>query len=78
MRLCQVQLKVYSIGEREVGFLKKERKIWKAVPLAVSWSLWKMRNECVFNASIPYLVELCELMKIKIALWLKSDYKEVM
>lgn len=70
-------MKVYSIGGREVGFMKKERKIWRAIPLVVSWSLWKMRNECVFNAFIPNLVELCELMKIKIALWLKSDYKEV-
>lgn len=55
---------------------KKEKKIWRVIPLAVMWSVWKCRNECVFRKSIPNLEELCELIKYRIAFWLKPAFSE--
>ena len=51
---------------------KKELQIWKALPLAVLWSIWKLRNDCVFNSAQPNSLQLCELTKIRVAIWLKS------
>ncbi|XP_028057004.1 uncharacterized protein LOC114260998 [Camellia sinensis] len=45
--------------------------IWRIIPFAVLWSLWKFRNEKVFCASQMHLEELCELIKTRIALWAK-------
>ncbi|KAL7202413.1 hypothetical protein ACSBR1_033980 [Camellia fascicularis] len=54
--------------------MKKERLIWSAVPVVVMWSVWKLRNGVVFNASNPNWEELCELIKIRVALWLKPKF----
>ncbi|XP_028100507.1 uncharacterized protein LOC114299868 isoform X2 [Camellia sinensis] len=54
----------------------KERKIWRGIPLVVLWSLWKLRNDVVFNASVPNVAELCEVIKVRIALWWRPFYSE--
>ncbi|CAL5367336.1 unnamed protein product [Camellia sinensis] len=51
------------------------RKFWEAIPLVVLWSLWKLRNECVFRDAHPNSAELWELIKIRLALWLKASVK---
>lgn len=43
-------------------------------PLAVLWSIWKLRNECKFKHSNPSLVEVIELIKIRVAIWAKSSH----
>ncbi|CAL5432896.1 unnamed protein product [Camellia sinensis] len=48
-----------------------EQKIWNVIPLAIFWSIWNLRNECVFNGRQPVLDELCEAVKVRIALWVK-------
>lgn len=53
---------------------KSERALWKSVPLAVLWSIWKLRNECKFKHSNPSLVEVIELIKIRVAIWAKSSH----
>ncbi|XP_028071567.1 uncharacterized protein LOC114273928 [Camellia sinensis] len=60
----------------EECFSSKERKIWRGIPLVVLWSVWKLRNDVVFNASNPSLAELCEVIKVRVALWLKPFYTE--
>ncbi|XP_028057518.1 uncharacterized protein LOC114261441 [Camellia sinensis] len=55
---------------------KFENIIWKAIPMAVMWSLWNTRNDVVFNGKMFQLNELCELIKVRIALWVKSQSKE--
>ena len=52
---------------------KTEKLLCKVVPLAVLWSTWKHRNDCVFNGSQPNFEELCEVVKTRIALWAKSS-----
>ena len=59
-----------------VALNRKEIWIWKVIPLAVIWSLWKLRNECIFKSVSPTLVDLCELIKIRVALWLKHRFKD--
>lgn len=39
------------------NFRKKERQIWRAIPSAVVWSVWKCRNECTFSNKQPILEE---------------------
>ncbi|XP_028121359.1 uncharacterized protein LOC114318621 [Camellia sinensis] len=50
---------------------KKELQLWNAIPFDATWSIWKLRNDCVFNSAHPNFMELCELIKIRVAIWLK-------
>lgn len=53
-------------------FKKGEMQIWKAIPLAVLWSVWKHRNDVIFNKVQPNMEELYELIKVRVAIWMKS------
>ncbi|KAL7259613.1 hypothetical protein ACSBR1_005492 [Camellia fascicularis] len=52
---------------------KPEKVIWKSIPLAVLWSIWKLRNECKFKNSNPNLDEVIELIKTRVAIWARSS-----
>ncbi|XP_028091616.1 uncharacterized protein LOC114291928 [Camellia sinensis] len=56
---------------------KIEKKIWRAIPLVVMWSIWKCRNECLFRATIPNLEDLCDLIKHRIAFWVKPHLSDL-
>ncbi|XP_028059454.1 uncharacterized protein LOC114263152 [Camellia sinensis] len=53
---------------------KMVKKIWSVVPLAILWSIWKQRNDCVFNGVQRSLDALCENIKVIIAVWVKSAF----
>ncbi|KAL7254616.1 hypothetical protein ACSBR1_008885 [Camellia fascicularis] len=55
---------------------RKEKLIWKVIPLAVLWSLWKLRNEFIFESATPKLEEVCDLIKIRVAMWLNQRFKD--
>lgn len=52
---------------------KQEQMIWRAIPLAVLWSVWNRRNECIFGNAQVDIDDLCESIKVRIALWVKSS-----
>ncbi|CAL5431587.1 unnamed protein product [Camellia sinensis] len=49
-----------------------ENKIWRAMPLAIMWYIWRFRNEVVFNGKEAVLGEICELIKLRIIFWVKA------
>ncbi|CAL5408682.1 unnamed protein product [Camellia sinensis] len=53
-------------------FKKKVNQVWRALPAAVLWSVWRYRNECVFHAVHPNFHDLCECIKVRVAMWLRS------
>ncbi|XP_028112804.1 uncharacterized protein LOC114310906 [Camellia sinensis] len=56
---------------------KMEKKIWAVIPLAIMWSIWKHRNECVFHGIQPNWDELCDIVKVRVAMWLKASPMDV-
>ncbi|XP_028077316.1 uncharacterized protein LOC114279296 [Camellia sinensis] len=53
-----------------------DRLIWRAIPLIVLWSIWKLRNECVFSNAQPTSSGLLELIKFRSVVWLKASIKD--
>ncbi|KAL7193974.1 hypothetical protein ACSBR2_025585 [Camellia fascicularis] len=49
------------------------KAIWRIIPLAALWSLWKQRNEIIFNESQLDFEKLCDLIKTRIALWFRAS-----
>lgn len=56
-------------------FSKKERMLWKAIPRVVIWSLWNLRNECLFRGVVPNEAAVSELIKLRLAVWFKDVIK---
>lgn len=54
---------------------KKKKRIWDCIPLAVLWSMWKMRNEWVFQNKRLNWIELVDLIKVRVALWVKASWE---
>lgn len=50
-----------------------EKKLWSVIPFAIFWSIWKQMNDCVFNRVQPNFEVLCETIKVRIAMWVKSS-----
>lgn len=55
-------------------FRKKELRIWNAILIVVVWSLWRHRNECLFRGAQPNLEALFELIKVRVAYWVKNHH----
>lgn len=53
-------------------YKREEKQLWKALPIVVLWSVWKHRNECVFNGAQPDADAPCYLIKVRVALRMKS------
>lgn len=46
--------------------------IWNCIPLATIWTIWNTRNAYVFDNANPDWVEILELIKTRVAPWVKT------
>lgn len=53
-------------------FKKIKRVLWELSSFAVLWSVWKMRNELIFQGVAPKWEEVGDLIKYRIACWMKT------
>lgn len=51
-----------------------EKQIWDASLFAIVWSIWKVRNDAVFRNFNQEWSEVCDLVKTRIAFWIKSKH----
>ncbi|MFS7897453.1 putative reverse transcriptase zinc-binding domain-containing protein [Helianthus anomalus] len=61
-----------------VGGSKRKKKVINAITQIVVWSVWRMRNEVVFNNAIPIASKVVEETKSMAFLWIKSRLKSPM
>ncbi|XP_028059660.1 uncharacterized protein LOC114263352 [Camellia sinensis] len=40
------------------NYKKLARRLWRALPCIILWSIWKFRNDCLFNGVLPCAFEL--------------------
>ncbi|XP_028105674.1 uncharacterized protein LOC114304715 [Camellia sinensis] len=64
---------VYSIGGLVWKLSKQLKLILNVIPLVVLWSIWKQRNDYLFNSAQVNIEGLCDSIKVRIALWIKSS-----
>ncbi|XP_039046839.1 uncharacterized protein LOC120187117 [Hibiscus syriacus] len=50
---------------------------WKFIPMAVMWSVWKYRNEIIFQKRKLDLVRLSFIVRFRVASWFSARFKDV-
>ena len=55
------------------NFRNKKKMICEVLYFAIFWSLWTMRNECVFEGVALKWDEVIEIIKVRVAFWLGED-----
>ncbi|KAJ0436283.1 putative reverse transcriptase zinc-binding domain-containing protein [Helianthus annuus] len=60
---------------QNLGGSKKRRKVYHAIILTVLWSLWRTRNNAVFNNKPPQVTAVIEESKSLSYLWIKNRSK---
>ncbi|XP_028109723.1 uncharacterized protein LOC114308353 [Camellia sinensis] len=71
---------VQSLLSWWVGFKvkKKVKMLWRIVPMAVLWSIWELRNACLFNNAQPHFGRvggdlLFSVMGLLLVCWLQTE-----
>lgn len=57
-----------------VRFRNLERILWLASFYAVVWTIWTSRNDKVFNNRAVEVMDIIELSKVRMAMWVKGKY----
>ena len=73
--VCPTSVKELLIGWRGASLRKIQSIIWEAIPATVFWKIWKLRNDCFFNNCMPRWEAQLELIKVKIAQWVKMNFR---
>lgn len=56
------------------SFRNLERYIWEVTFFATLWSMWLARNDLIFNNVIRSASEVGELVKTRVAMWMKAKF----
>jgi hypothetical protein len=51
---------------------KKPLKFWNSIWLATIWSLWKWRNDLIFNEAKSSIQDILDLVQLRSWLWIRS------
>lgn len=70
--VCPPDLITLSLFWFSSPFKNLEKKCWESCFYAVIWSIWKARNDLIFNNKASTWEEITELVKIRVALWIKG------
>ncbi|KAG5527982.1 hypothetical protein RHGRI_028796 [Rhododendron griersonianum] len=55
-------------------FRNLEKEIWESCLFATLWSLWLLRNDCVFNNASMLVWDVADLIKTRVAMWMRSKH----
>lgn len=53
-------------------FKKAKKVLWELVSFAIIWSIWKLRNDLIFQGVVPRWVDMGDIIKFKVANWFKA------
>ncbi|KAI8537194.1 hypothetical protein RHMOL_Rhmol09G0006200 [Rhododendron molle] len=56
------------------GLTRLEKHIWEACFYATLWFLWLVRNDYIFNNSTKQAWEVGEVVKTRVAMWMKAKF----
>ncbi|KAI8534362.1 hypothetical protein RHMOL_Rhmol10G0084400 [Rhododendron molle] len=56
------------------GYKNLEKHIWESCFYATLWSIWLVRNDYIFNNSTTQAWEVGELVKTRVAMWMKAKF----
>ncbi|KAI8543503.1 hypothetical protein RHMOL_Rhmol08G0223300 [Rhododendron molle] len=73
--VCPSSLAELALWWFDNRFGTSEEKLWKASFYATLWSLWLVRNDYVFNNATTSIEEVGELVKTRVAMWMKSKFE---
>ncbi|XP_058211464.1 uncharacterized protein LOC131323632 [Rhododendron vialii] len=58
----------------DIGFRNLEKNVWEATFYATLWSLWLVRNDYVFNSATTSFEVVGDLVKTRVAMWMKTKF----
>ncbi|KAI8523442.1 hypothetical protein RHMOL_Rhmol13G0073800 [Rhododendron molle] len=73
--VCPSSLAELALWWFDNRFGTSEEKLWEGYFYATLWSLWLVRNDYVFNNATTSIEEVGELVKTRVAMWMKSKFE---
>ncbi|GFY98859.1 hypothetical protein Acr_13g0002600 [Actinidia rufa] len=70
--VCPATIFDLMVGWFSNSFKEVEKAYWEAIFFAITWSLWKARNELIFSNVNIVKAEFIDLIKLRVAFWVKA------
>ncbi|XP_058211699.1 uncharacterized protein LOC131323875 [Rhododendron vialii] len=72
--VCPSSIADLMCGWFDNNFRKLEKHIWKVCFYATIWSIWMMRNGCIFKNATASSEEVVDIIKFRVAMWIKVKF----